>query len=339
MAVRRLHPEQPPLFAFTPENLTWAKKTMAKYPPGREASAVIPVLWRAQEQNGGWVSEPALRAVADLLGMPYIRAYEIATFYTMFQLAPVGRKAHLQVCGTTPCMLRGAEDLIEICKRRIAERPHERSADGAFSWEEVECLGVCANAPVVQIGQDTYEDLTPETMRRLLDGLVRGRAVRPGSLIGRQASCPEGGQTTLKDPALFDGSSIGAWKKRFAQPKEMLSTAPEPSPSPAQQVPVPAQATAQEVSPDEKPALLPAPSGGKADDLKLIHGIDARIEAVLHELGIFHYHQIAAWDDTHLRWLDQHLVAFEGSAEHAGWIGQARRLAEERSPRENGAKE
>jgi len=198
MAVRRLSPEQPANFAFTPENLAWAAATIAKYPPGKQASAVLPILWRAQEQHHGWLPEPAIRVVADLLGMPYIRVYEIATFYTMFQLSPVGTKAHVQVCGTTPCMLRGSEALIEVCKRRIASHPHERSTDGAFSWEEVECLGSCANAPMVQIFKDTYEDLTPVLLEAVLDGFEKGEPLTPGSQIGRQASCPEGGPTTLK---------------------------------------------------------------------------------------------------------------------------------------------
>ena len=155
MAVRRLSPDQPASFEFTPENLAWARAAIAKYPPGKQASAVIPLLWRAQEQHGGWLPEPALRLVAGMLGMADIRVYEIATFYTMFQLAPVGRKAHVWVCGTTPCMLRGSEGLVEVCRRRIHSEPHQVSADGDFSWEEVECLGCCANAPMVQIGKDT----------------------------------------------------------------------------------------------------------------------------------------------------------------------------------------
>ena len=146
MAVRRLHPDQPPGFTFTPENLAWAKAKIGDYPPGKEASAVIPILWRVQEQIGGWLTEPALRVVADMLGMAYIRVYEISTFYTMFQLGPVGKTAHVQVCGTTPCMLRGARGLVAKCKERIAYEPHALSKDGRFSWEEVECLGSCANA-------------------------------------------------------------------------------------------------------------------------------------------------------------------------------------------------
>ena len=141
MSVRRLDAHQPASFAFTPENAAWAEATIANYPPGKQASAVIPLLWRAQEQHGGWLPEPAMRLVADMLGMAYIRVYEIATFYTMFQLSPVGKKAHVWVCGTTPCMLRGAEALVEVCKRRIHEEPHHLSKDGDFSWEEVECLG------------------------------------------------------------------------------------------------------------------------------------------------------------------------------------------------------
>ena len=196
MAVRRLHSEQPATFAFSDANAAWAAQTIAKYPPGKQASAVIPLLWRAQEQEG-WLTEPAMRTVAEMLGMAHIRVLEIATFYTMFQLAPVGTTAHVQVCGTTPCMLRGSEAIKAVCQRRIHADPHHLSGDGRFSWEEVECLGSCANAPMVQIGKDTFEDLTPELFERLLDGYQRGQPPRPGSQIGRQASCPEGGPTSL----------------------------------------------------------------------------------------------------------------------------------------------
>lgn len=197
MSVRRFYPEQPASFAFSPDNLAWAEKKIANYPPGKQASAVIPLLWRAQEQNGGWLPEPAVRVVAQMLGMADIRVYEIATFYTMFQLSPVGRKAHVQVCGTTPCMLRGAEALVEVCKKRIHPEPFHLSGDGNFSWEEVECAGTCANAPMVQIFKDTYEDLTPELLDKVLDGFAAGTPPKPGSQIGRQASCPAGGPTTL----------------------------------------------------------------------------------------------------------------------------------------------
>jgi len=201
MSVRRLAPKelQPASFTFTDENLAFAKAQIAKYPEGRQASAVIAILWRAQEQNEGWVSEAALRVVADMLDMAYIRVLEIATFYTMFQLQPVGKKAHVQVCGTTPCRLRGAEDLIEVCQHRIHHDPFHLSKDGDFSWEEVECLGACVNAPMVQIWKDTYEDLTPESFGRVMDGFATGNPPKPGPQNGRQFSAPLGGPTTLME--------------------------------------------------------------------------------------------------------------------------------------------
>jgi NADH-quinone oxidoreductase subunit E len=199
MAVRRLAPkeQQPASFTFSEENLAWAKKQIAKFPPGRQQSAVIPILWRVQEQHDGWVSEAAIRAVADLLGMAHIRVMEIATFYTMFQLSPVGKKAHVQVCGTTPCMLRGAGELIDVCKHRIHHDPLHVSDDGNFSWEEVECLGACVNAPMVQIWKDTYEDLTAESFNKVLDGFASGNLPKPGPQDGRQFSAPAGGPRVL----------------------------------------------------------------------------------------------------------------------------------------------
>jgi NADH-quinone oxidoreductase subunit E len=198
MAVRRLAPPelQPKEFSFSPENLAWARRQMEKYPPGRQASAVIPILWRAQEQAGGWVPEPAIRYVADLLGLAQIRVLEVATFYTMFQLEPVG-KFLVQLCGTTPCMLRGAEDLKKVCKRRIGDE-HHVSADGKFSWMEVECLGACVNAPMAQINAEYYEDLTAESFEKILDALAAGKEPKPGPQIDRQLSAPVGGATTLK---------------------------------------------------------------------------------------------------------------------------------------------
>ncbi len=162
---------------------------------------MIPILWRVQEQHDGWVSEAAIRAVADLLGMAYIRVLEVATFYTMFQLAPVGKKAHVQVCGTTPCRLRGAQELIDVCKHHIHHDPLHVSADGNFSWEEVECLGACVNAPMAMIWKDTYEDLTPESFQKVLDGFASGNPPKPGPQNGRQFAAPINGQTTLTDNA------------------------------------------------------------------------------------------------------------------------------------------
>jgi NADH-quinone oxidoreductase subunit E len=204
MAIRRLAKEQPASFAFTPENLEKAKWWMSKFPPGRQQSAVIAVLWLVQKQEG-WVPEPALRVVAELLGMAVIRVLECATFYTMFQLEPVGTVAHVQVCGTPPCTLCGAEALMEVLTKEIGPKEH-RSADGRFSWEEVECMGACANAPMAAINDDYYEDLTPEALRHILSEFRAGRTPPPGSAIGRQATAPVGGATTLTDPSLYDGS-------------------------------------------------------------------------------------------------------------------------------------
>ena len=208
MSVRRLAPPevQPKEFAFSKANLAWAKEQLAKYPEGRQQSAVIPILWKAQEQHGGWLPEAAIRTVADMLGMPHIRVLELATFYTQFILQPCGKKAHVQVCGTTPCRLRGADDLFEVCHRRISHDPLQVSADGNFSWEEVECLGACVNAPMVLIWNDTYEDLTAESFEKVLDGFAAGKPVKPGPQIDRQMSAPVGGPVTLTDKSIYSKS-------------------------------------------------------------------------------------------------------------------------------------
>ncbi|MFO1139972.1 MAG: NADH-quinone oxidoreductase subunit NuoE [Paracoccus sp. (in: a-proteobacteria)] len=196
--LRRLSPVQPDSFEFTPANLEWARAQMTKYPEGRQQSAIIPVMWRAQEQEG-WLTRPAIEYCADLLGMPYIRALEVATFYFMFQLYPIGNVAHIQICGTTTCMICGAENLIRLCKEKIAPHPHELSADGRFSWEEVECLGACTNAPMVQIGKDFYEDLTVEKLSALIDSFAAGEVPVPGPQNGRFSSEALGGATALAD--------------------------------------------------------------------------------------------------------------------------------------------
>jgi len=194
--LRRLHPDQPDSFAFSPENQKWAEAQVTKYPEGREASAVIPLLWRAQEQEG-WLSRPAIEFVADMLNIAYIRALEVATFYFMFQLHPVGSVAHVQVCGTLSCMLSGAEDLIGICKEKISPTPHTISKDGKLSWEEVECLGACTNAPMAQIGKDYYEDLSNQRFGEVIEDLRNGSAPSPGPQNGRFSVEPSLGLTTL----------------------------------------------------------------------------------------------------------------------------------------------
>jgi NADH-quinone oxidoreductase subunit E len=218
VSVRRLAKEQPASFTFTPENLEKAHWWISKFPPGRQQSAVIAILWVVQKQEG-WVPEPALRVVAELLGMAVIRVLEIATFYTMFQLEPVGSVAHFQVCGTPPCGLCGAGELMELLEKEIGPKEH-RSADGKFSWEEVECMGACVNAPMAAINDDYYEDLTPDSLKALLEEFRAGRTPPMGSAIGRQATAPVGGPLTLTDPTLYDGSRAQPFK---------LPNAPEPA--------------------------------------------------------------------------------------------------------------
>ncbi len=196
--LRRLYHEQPESFAFTPANQAWAEAQITKYPSGRQASAIIPLLWRAQEQEG-WLSRPAIEHIAAMLDMAYIRALEVATFYFMFHLHPVGAVAHFQICGTTPCMLCGSEDLIAVCRDKIAPEPFQISEDGKFSWEEVECLGACSNAPMAQVGKDYYEDLTPEGFAGLIDAMAAGEVPLPGPQNGRYASEPVSGLTSLKE--------------------------------------------------------------------------------------------------------------------------------------------
>lgn len=214
MSVRRLSAEQPGHFVFTGQNLDAANAWIAKYPKGRERSAIIPLLWIAQKQAGGWLPEPAIRVVADMVNMPYMRAYEVATFYTMFNLSPQGEH-FVQVCGTTPCMLRGAGELVAVCQRKIHPQANTPSADGKLSWLEVECLGACVNAPMVQVsnraGDHYFEDLTPASFEKLLDDLAAGAAVEAGPQgVARQHSAPEGGAKTLTDPALYDGAKAAA---------------------------------------------------------------------------------------------------------------------------------
>ena len=196
--LRRLHHNQPDAFAFTPANQAWAQAQITKFPQGRQASAVIPLLWRAQEQEG-WLTRAAIEHVADMLGLAHIRALEVATFYFMFQLQPVGSLAHIQVCGTTSCMICGAEDLIGVCREKIAAKPHDLSPDGKFSWEEVECLGACSNAPMAQIGKDYYEDLTPERLGEIIDELAAGKVPVPGPQNVRYSAEPLAGLTSLTE--------------------------------------------------------------------------------------------------------------------------------------------
>ena len=211
MSVRRLAKIQPASFAFSKATRAKADWWIAKYPADRRQSAVIPILWLVQKQEG-WCPEPALRAIAELLGMPYIRVLEVVTFYTMFMLEPVGSAALIQVCGTTPCALRGANDLMKVCRDKIGPK-QTLSADGRFTWEEVECLGACANAPMAMINDYYFEDLTPETMAQIIDDFAAGKTPKPGSRVGRHSSEPEGVALTLTDKKLYDGSAAKPIKK------------------------------------------------------------------------------------------------------------------------------
>lgn len=200
MSVRRLADDsvQPAAFSFNAENQVWAENHIKKFPAGRQQSAIIPLLMRAQEQDG-WVTKASIEYMAAMLDMPLIRVLEVATFYTQFQLKPVGTRAHIQVCGTTPCMLRGSEELMKVCKHKIHHDPLTPNAEGTMSWEEVECQGACVNAPMVIIFKDAYEDLTPERLAEIIDAFEAGKGdtITPGPQIDRAFSAPVGGLTSL----------------------------------------------------------------------------------------------------------------------------------------------
>ena len=344
--LRRLYHDQPESFAFTPANQAWAEAQIKKYPDGRQQSAIIPLLWRAQEQEG-WLTRPAIEGVAEMLGMAYMRALEVATFYFMFQLQPVGSVAHVQVCGTLSCMICGAEDLIGVCKEKIADKAHEVSADGKFSWEEVECLGSCSNAPMVQIGKDYYEDLTAEKFAWILDELDAGRVPTPGPQNGRYAAEPLGGLTTLGDfdsgKTKFNASAqlatdIGDTVKRIDGTEVPLitpwvksekSAAKKAAPkAKAAKKPVAASKSDEKATvAAKKPRTMKAPRKAGADDLKLIKGVGPKLEKLLNTLGFYHFDQIAKWSAGELSWVDENLEGFKGRASRDEWVSQADTLA------------
>ena len=265
MSVRRLADEsvQPASFAFNAENQAWAEKRIALYPAGRQQSAVIPLLMRAQEQDG-WVTRATIEKVAEMLDMPYIRVLEVATFYTQFQLAPVGKNAHIQVCGTTPCMLRGAEDLIDVCKSKIHPEPHHLNADGTMSWEEVECLGACVNAPMIAIFQDVYEDLTPERMGEIVDAFAAGKGdtIKPGPQIDRQTSAALGGRTTLLE------QPTARREKLAPPPAPDAPAAPAPAAAAAPAATATTAARPKDVTEENAPAIKGTPKSAKVSQSK-----------------------------------------------------------------------
>ena len=266
MVARRLADEsvQPAAFAFTAENAKWAEWKIGLYPTGRQQSAVIPLLMRAQDQDG-WVSRATIETIADMLGMAYIRVLEVATFYTQFQLQPVGSRAHIQVCGTTPCQLRGAEKLVDICRSKIHHDPHHLNADGTMSWEEVECAGACVNAPMVTIYHDTYEDLTPERFEEIVDAFAAGNgaSIKPGPQIDRLYSSSEGGRTTLLEKP-------SAKRTKFVPPPPPPDAAAPAAPAaaaPAATAPTTA-AKPKDVSEENAPAIKGTPATAKVSEAK-----------------------------------------------------------------------
>lgn len=354
LMLRRLHKDQPDSFAFTPDNLAWAEAQITKYPEGRQASAIIPLLWRAQEQTG-WLTRPAIEHVSDMLGLAFIRGLEVASFYFMFQLQPVGSVAHIQICGTTSCMICGAEDLMAVCQEKIADKPHVLSADGKFSWEEVECLGSCTNAPMAQIGKDYYEDLTTARLVEILDELAAGKVPTPGPQNGRYASEPLSGLTSLTEydsgktqynasvqlatdigdtVKRIDGTEVPLltpWQGRVANKRVKPATAKkatvkttEPkSAKPKATASAPATATGA----GKKPRVMKAPRKSGADDLKLIKGVGPKLESLLNSMGFFHYDQISKWGADEVMWVDQNLEGFKGRVTRDDWIPQAAALA------------
>ncbi|EEQ95525.1 NADH-quinone oxidoreductase subunit E [Brucella intermedia] len=361
MSVRRLADDavQPAAFAFNAENQAWALKTIAKFPEGRQQSAVIPLLMRAQEQDG-WVTKAAIEHVAAMLEMPLIRVLEVATFYTQFQLKPVGTRAHIQVCGTTPCMLRGSEALMDVCRHKINHDPFELNADGTLSWEEVECQGACANAPMVMIFKDAYEDLTPERLAEIIDAFEAGKGdtVKPGPQIDRETSNPLNGLTSLTEELDYkkigletrkasDAAAARAKAEAEAKAKaEAANVPPSNAAKPVTNAPETAPAlkspsevkvsnaaekaasveTTKEYKLDDKNRPQPMERPEVVDDLKLISGVGPKIEQTLHELGIFTFKQVAAWKKAERDWVDGYL-SFHGRIEREDWMKQAKALA------------
>lgn len=316
MSVRRLADDnvQPAKFAFNRSNTSVVKGWIKKYPQDRKASAVIPLLMIAQEQDG-WVTKASIEHIAEMLEMPYIRVLEVATFYTQFMLQPVGTKAHIQVCGTTPCMLRGSEELMKVCKSKINEKQFETNAEGTLSWEEVECQGACVNAPMVMIFKDTYEDLTSERLEEIINAFEAGNgdSVEVGPQIDRIYSAPAGGLTSLKSEPTVS--------KVMPAPKKAASKKPAVKKAVAKTAPKKAAANTT------GPIRLKKPEG-KADDLKLISGVGPKLEKTLNSLGFWHFSQIAKWKKSDVAVVDNEL-SFKGRIERDDWIAQSKKLAKQ----------
>lgn len=330
MSVRRLAEDsvQPEGFKFGRTLGAEAKVWIKKYPKGREQSAVIPLLMLAQEQEG-WVTRACIEHIAEMLDMPLIRVMEVATFYTQFMLQPVGTNAHIQVCGTTPCMLRGSEELMAVCKSKINSEQFALNEEGTLSWEEVECQGTCVNAPMVMIFKDTYEDLTPERLEEIIDAFESGKGdtVKPGPQIDRVYSAPAGGLTTL------NGNAVGKPTRKPAAKKATPAKKAAPAAKRAAPAAKKTATTVKKIATAKKPVAVKTAGPlrlkkpeGKADDLKLISGVGPKLEKTLNGLGFWHFSQIAKWKKADIAIVDDEL-SFKGRIVRDDWIKQAKELA------------
>ena len=370
MSARRLAIRQPESFelsaAAKKEIATWVKK----YPKDRARSALIPALWIAQKDAGGWLPEPALRLLGDMLNMAYIRVYEVATFYTMFNLEPVGTH-YVQLCGTTPCWLRGSDDLIAMLKQKIGPQ-RSISADGKLSWLEVECLGSCANAPMVQIsnaeGDSYYEDLTAESLEAVLDDLVAGKTPKAGSQSGRHTSEPAGGALSLtaknftekctklpnqdkkakvnyyewdpKERRATRGGWVDPAKNASRDPKKRGDNHGEdlsmglvdeaPNKALPPRVKKPA---AKKSAPKPKVIYTDGPTDGPPDDLKKIKGIGPKFESDLNGKGIYYFRQIGAWKAADVKMVEDLIDSIPGRIKRDEWVKQGKALAKGGKPR------
>ena len=339
MSARRLAISQPENFQLSAS----AKKKIAtwikKYPKDRQRSALIPALWIAQKDAGGWVPEAALREIGDMLGMAYIRVYEVVTFYTMFNLEPVGEH-HIQLCGTTPCWLRGSDDLIAVLKRRIG--PHGSvSEDGKLSWVEVECLGACANAPMAQISNAKddryYEDLTAESFEALLDNLSSGKSVEAGPQNSRHTSEPEGGNIALTGEGPYHDTVVYLPNAPKKTKMSVHGGAPKAKRQAKQKAPAKKAATKPVSAPKKVAAKAPkpkviytdGPTDGAPDDLKQIKGIGPKFEKDLNGKGIYYFRQIGAWKAADVKMVEELIDSIPGRIKRDQWVKQGKQLAKD----------
>ena len=365
MSARRLAIRQPDEFSISAKAKKEIDRWVAKYPDGRQRSALIPALWIVQKDGLGWLPEKALRLVGDMLGMAYIRVYEVATFYTMFNLQPVGTH-YVQLCGTTPCWLRGSDELKAMLKAKIGPQK-TLSEDGKLSWLEVECLGSCANAPMVQISNSDsdhyYEDLTADSLEAVLDGLLAGKKPIAGSQSGRHTSEPEGGNTTLVGKAPYhkvklttlpnaekkaelnyyewDPKERRATRGGWVDPKAKAPRDPKHRPDnhgkdlsaglvdeePFAAKPSRATKPAPERMAKPKIIYTDGPTDGPKDDLKKIKGIGPVFEKELNSKGIYYFRQIGAWKAADVKQIEDIIEKFPGRIKRDGWVKQAKLLS------------